>query len=176
MELRQLQQRLGITTIVVTHDQREAMTMADLVVVMGKGRIRQAAAPVEIYRKPADAFVADFIGSTNLLPLTVDGRGQIGVLGARRCRAWRCPPAAARRTVSIRPEDVHLVGRRSCGDYRRPVTLRARSRRHASRPSSTLTAPTMIGGGNAARAARASSTATRVGIVLPPERCVVLAP
>ena len=72
VELRQLQQQLGITTIVVTHDQREAMTMADLVVVMGQGQIRQAAAPVEIYRKPADAFVADFIGSTNLLPLSVD--------------------------------------------------------------------------------------------------------
>ena len=68
VELRQLQQRLGITTIVVTHDQREAMTMADLVVVMGHGKILQAAPPIEIYRKPADAFVADFIGITNLLP------------------------------------------------------------------------------------------------------------
>ena len=62
MELRQLQQRLGITTIVVTHDQREAMTMADLVVVMGDGHIRQAASPMDVYRRPADAFVADFIG------------------------------------------------------------------------------------------------------------------
>ena len=58
VELRQLQQRLGITTIVVTHDQREAMTMADLVVVMGEGRVRQAGSPVEIYRNPTDAFVA----------------------------------------------------------------------------------------------------------------------
>ncbi|MCY4397129.1 MAG: ABC transporter ATP-binding protein, partial [Rhodospirillaceae bacterium] len=73
VELRQLQQKLGITTIVVTHDQREAMTMADLVVVMGDGRIHQAAAPVEIYRKPADAFVADFIGSTNLLDIAASG-------------------------------------------------------------------------------------------------------
>ena len=72
VELRQLQQQLGITTIVVTHDQREAMTMADLVVVMGNGKIRQAASPIEIYRKPADAFVADFIGSTNLLDVTAD--------------------------------------------------------------------------------------------------------
>src|SRR6185436_7559160 len=82
VELRQLQQRLGITTIVVTHDQREAMTMADLVVVMGQGRIRQAASPIEIYRKPADAFVADFIGSTNLLDVSTDSGGRAVILGA----------------------------------------------------------------------------------------------
>ena len=75
VELRQLQQRLGITTIVVTHDQREAMTMADLVVVMGEGRIRQAAPPIEVYRRPADSFVADFIGSTNLLDVVRNGQG-----------------------------------------------------------------------------------------------------
>ena len=76
VELRKLQQRLGITTIVVTHDQREAMTMADLVVVMGNGRIQQAASPVEIYRKPVNSFVANFIGSTNLLPVRQAGDGQ----------------------------------------------------------------------------------------------------
>ncbi len=97
IELRQLQQRLGITTIVVTHDQREAMTMADLVVVMGEGRIRQAAPPVEIYRRPADAFVADFIGTTNLIPLKA-GR----VLG----RPLGHGVADGEGTVSIRPEDV----------------------------------------------------------------------
>ena len=80
VELRQLQQKLGITTIVVTHDQREAMTMADLVVVMGEGRIRQAAKPVEIYRQPADTFVADFIGATNLLSVR-PGEGQAALFG-----------------------------------------------------------------------------------------------
>src|SRR5688572_20879359 len=75
VELRQLQRRLDITTIVVTHDQREAMTMADLVVVMGNGRIRQAGTPLEVYRRPADAFVADFIGSTNLLDAQADDGG-----------------------------------------------------------------------------------------------------
>jgi putative spermidine/putrescine transport system ATP-binding protein len=95
VELRQLQQRLGITTIVVTHDQREAMTMADLVVVMGEGRIRQAASPVEVYRKPADIFVADFIGATNLIEIR-DGK----VLG----RAL--PGLSGSGTLSIRPEDV----------------------------------------------------------------------
>ena len=98
VELRQLQQRLGVTTIVVTHDQREAMTMADLVVVMGEGRIRQAAAPVEVYRRPADVFVADFIGATNLIPLE-----------AGRVFGQALPGLSGSGTLSIRPEDV-VVG------------------------------------------------------------------
>lgn len=65
VELRLLQQRLGITTIVVTHDQREAMTMADTIVVMSNGRVEQVAPPKEIYHKPANTFVADFIGKAN---------------------------------------------------------------------------------------------------------------
>ena len=106
VELRQLQQRLGITTIVVTHDQREAMTMADLVVVMGEGRIRQAAPPVEIYRKPADAFVAGFIGSTNLLDVTAAG-GTASVLG-HVLPGLAMPAGMSKGAVSIRPEDVHV--------------------------------------------------------------------
>lgn len=70
MELRLLQQRLGITTIVVTHDQREAMTMADKIVVMSKGRVEQIGTPQEIYHKPVNSFVASFIGNANLLPGT----------------------------------------------------------------------------------------------------------
>ncbi|MDO6728196.1 ABC transporter ATP-binding protein, partial [Cognatishimia sp. 1_MG-2023] len=66
MQLRLLQQKLGITTIVVTHDQREAMTMADQIVVMSQGRIEQIGTPQEIYHKPANAFVANFIGNANL--------------------------------------------------------------------------------------------------------------
>ncbi|MBN9244687.1 MAG: ABC transporter ATP-binding protein [Mesorhizobium sp.] len=108
VELRQLQQRLGITTIVVTHDQREAMTMADLVVVMGKGKILQAAPPIEIYRKPADAFVADFIGITNLLPVETDGAGRSSVLGAA-VPELACPSGTTKATISIRPEDVRLT-------------------------------------------------------------------
>ncbi|BCH28566.1 spermidine/putrescine ABC transporter ATP-binding protein [Mesorhizobium sp. L-8-10] len=108
VELRQLQQKLGITTIVVTHDQREAMTMADLVVVMGQGRIRQAAAPIEIYRKPADTFVADFIGSTNLLDVEADGAGRASVLG-RVVPGLAMPAGLARASVSIRPEDIRIT-------------------------------------------------------------------
>ncbi len=108
VELRQLQQRLGITTIVVTHDQREAMTMADTVVVMNGGEIRQAAAPVEIYRRPADTFVADFIGMTNLIDFTTDSAGRVTVLGTA-VEGLAAPGGLARGVLSVRPEDVHLT-------------------------------------------------------------------
>ncbi|MGD9478496.1 ABC transporter ATP-binding protein [Shinella sp. G-2] len=107
VELRQLQQRLGITTIVVTHDQREAMTMADTVVVMSGGEIRQAAPPVEIYRRPADTFVADFIGMTNLIDFNTDGAGA-SVLGAS-VPGLAIPAGLKSGIVSVRPEDVHLT-------------------------------------------------------------------
>ena len=121
IELRELQQRLGVTTLVVTHDQREAMTMADRVVVMGEGRVRQFAPPVEIYRRPADAFVADFVGQTNLLPLArEEGRaseregGSVSLFGRRLdSLAFPSPAEDGHRgrelVLSVRPEDVALV-------------------------------------------------------------------
>ncbi|MCK3776811.1 ABC transporter ATP-binding protein [Ensifer sesbaniae] len=108
VELRQLQQKLGITTIVVTHDQREAMTMADTVVVMNGGEIRQAASPIEIYRRPADSFVADFIGQTNLLDVQADSAGGAAVLG-HVVPGLVLPAGASKGTLSVRPEDVHLT-------------------------------------------------------------------
>lgn len=108
VELRQLQQKLGITTIVVTHDQREAMTMADTVVVMKGGEIRQAASPIEIYRRPADTFVADFIGSTNLLEAEADSTGRVSVLG-QPVSGVSLGANTSKATLSIRPEDVHLT-------------------------------------------------------------------
>ncbi len=108
VELRQLQQRLGITTIVVTHDQREAMTMADTVVVMNGGEIRQAAAPVDIYRRPADSFVADFIGQTNLLPFETDSTGRAAVLGTS-IEGLAPLTGPAKGLLSVRPEDVQLA-------------------------------------------------------------------
>ncbi|HUH49174.1 MAG TPA: ABC transporter ATP-binding protein, partial [Mycoplana sp.] len=108
VELRQLQQRLGITTIVVTHDQREAMTMADTVVVMNSGEIRQAAAPIEIYRRPADTFVADFIGMTNLIDFSVDSAGRANVLGTP-IENLSVPAGLGKGILSVRPEDVRLT-------------------------------------------------------------------
>lgn len=108
VELRQLQQQLGITTIVVTHDQREAMTMADTVVVMKGGEIRQAASPIEIYRRPSDTFVADFIGSTNLLEAEADSTGRVTVLG-QPVSGVSLGADTRKATLSVRPEDVHLT-------------------------------------------------------------------
>ncbi|MEI2300601.1 ABC transporter ATP-binding protein [Ensifer sp. MJa1] len=108
VELRQLQQQLGITTIVVTHDQREAMTMADTVVVMSGGEIRQAASPIEIYRRPADSFVADFIGQTNLLDVQADSTGRAEVLG-HVVPGLTLPAGSNKGMLSVRPEDVHLT-------------------------------------------------------------------
>ena len=110
VELRLLQRRLGITTIVVTHDQREAMTMSDLVVVMGHGTVQQAAAPLAIYRAPLNAFVAGFIGSTNLIPATIAGAGRIVCMG-REFAVASLPDGiatGAAAVLSVRPEDVVL--------------------------------------------------------------------
>jgi putative spermidine/putrescine transport system ATP-binding protein len=108
VELRQLQQRLGITTIVVTHDQREAMTMADTVVVMNGGEIRQAAAPVDVYRKPADTFVADFIGMTNLIDFSADSAGRAVVLG-EAVEGLALSSGLSKGVISVRPEDVEVT-------------------------------------------------------------------
>ena len=128
VELRQLQQRLGITTIVVTHDQREAMTMADLVVVMGNGRIQQAASPVEIYRRPANSFVADFIGSTNLLPVRPTARAGAVVPGGTIPGAGACRPAGQGHPLGPAGGCASRGGRSGAAD---PGThqLRARSGR-----------------------------------------------
>jgi putative spermidine/putrescine transport system ATP-binding protein len=105
VELRQLQERLRVTTIVVTHDQREAMTMADVVVVMGEGRVHQAGSPIEIYRNPTDAFVASFIGSTNLIAAR-SGDADALVPGGR-IPGLAIPPSGA--SVSVRPEDITIA-------------------------------------------------------------------
>jgi putative spermidine/putrescine transport system ATP-binding protein len=108
VELRLLQQKLGITTIMVTHDQREAMTMSDLVVVMQAGRVEQVGLPLEVYRRPATAFVARFIGSTNLLETTGAGDGRVRL----RDRDLAVPGAdrsdGGLVLVSVRPEAARL--------------------------------------------------------------------
>ena len=170
VELRQLQQRLGITTFVVTHDQREAMTMADLVVVMGEGRIRQAASPMEIYRKPADAFVADFIGSTNLLEISADSAGRASVLG-HVIPGLAMPKGMTQGSISIRPEDVHL-GKPGADKLAGTVTfvrdLGGTIETYVEAAGSTIIAVTTP------RERPDVVAGDQVGIVLPPEACVVV--
>lgn len=81
IELRRLQQSFGVTTVLVTHDQTEAMMLADELVVLSHGVVQQAASPTEVYRHPATPFVADFIGSANLLPATVSPNRTLALLG-----------------------------------------------------------------------------------------------
>lgn len=83
VEIRRLQRRIGITTVYVTHDQEEALSMSDMVVVMREGRVQQIGKPEEIYNHPANVFIADFLGVSNLLRGTVTGDGkQVLVAGA----------------------------------------------------------------------------------------------
>jgi iron(III) transport system ATP-binding protein len=107
MEIRRLHLRLGVTTIMVTHDQEEALTMADRIVVMNQGVIEQIGTPTEVYRKPASAFVADFVGTTNFLPAVVIGPKQVrfGNLDLD-CELDVRPGAGHDVTLAIRPEDV----------------------------------------------------------------------
>jgi len=108
-EIKALQRTLGVTTIMVTHDQEEALTMADRIVVMNAGAIEQIGTPQEIYRKPATAFVADFVGSMNFLSGTLEApeRVRIGAV------PFACPPqdglaAGTKVRLCIRPEDVRV--------------------------------------------------------------------
>ena len=81
-QIRSLQQRLHTTTLFVTHDQEEALSMADRVGVMRSGRLEQVAAPSELYADPATAFVAEFVGTMNRIPAELDSDGRVRVLGA----------------------------------------------------------------------------------------------
>jgi len=112
LELRMLQQRLAVTTILVTHDQREAMTMSDMVVVMGPdNQVHQMGPPLEIYRNPADTFVANFIGTSNLLEGTCSGSREVIVGGTclQVAEMQDGMPLYTKVTVSIRPEEVHVL-------------------------------------------------------------------
>jgi putative spermidine/putrescine transport system ATP-binding protein len=110
VELRILQERLGITTIIVTHDQREAMTMSDEVVVMSTAHIQQMGPPLEIYRNPASAFVAEFIGTSNLINVKVVSATEVEVHGERftvETMADGLEPGKDA-VLSVRPEEVHV--------------------------------------------------------------------
>jgi putative spermidine/putrescine transport system ATP-binding protein len=117
IELRQIQRSVGTTTILVTHDQAEAMALSDRIVVMNKGRVEQIGRPHEAYEKPASAFVANFLGRTNVLPgvMRRENDTSVAVIGDGR---WPAPPMTGERvTVSVRPEKVDFIdaGARSLG-------------------------------------------------------------
>ncbi|WP_413206955.1 ABC transporter ATP-binding protein [Rhodospirillum sp. A1_3_36] len=114
VELKSLQARLGTTFVLVTHDQTEALSISDRIVVMNKARIEQVASPAELYDCPATKFVASFIGTMNLLPATVLGRAgdrvmfDAGVPVSLALEATAAVPEQAAVTIGIRPEDFQL--------------------------------------------------------------------
>ena len=113
VEIRQIQQRLGITAVLVTHDQEEALTMADRVVIMRDGRLEQVGTPEEIYSRPASRFVASFIGASNFLRGSVVGRSgdrlQVRLAsGGQVLVPWR-DDGRKDVLISVRPEAVSLA-------------------------------------------------------------------
>jgi spermidine/putrescine transport system ATP-binding protein len=107
MELKRIQGEVGITFVHVTHDQEEAMTMADTIAVMNNGRIEQLGPPAELYERPATAFVAGFLGASNLLPGTIEGPDAIRLDDGTMVRATvngRSGEVAA----GVRPEKITI--------------------------------------------------------------------
>jgi len=114
IELKRIQTEVGLTFVHVTHDQEEAMTMADTIAVMNHGRIEQLGSPAELYENPATTFVANFLGQSNLIPgtvetatddvVTVSAHGRKLTLDAKRCRS-----VSGEVILGVRPEKVQLA-------------------------------------------------------------------
>ncbi len=104
-EIRALQRQLGVTTIMVTHDQEEALSVADRIVVMNHGVIDQVGTPMEVYREPATPFVADFVGRINVLQGHAAGEGRLRIGASEfHCAHARAPGSPVK--LYLRPEDV----------------------------------------------------------------------
>lgn len=110
-ELKRLQEELGISFVFVTHDQEEALTMSDRIAVMNEGRLLQVATPEEIYEKPVNRFVANFIGQTNLLEGTVENHDTVCLANGARVAAPSEHATGTAVAVSLRPERAHIRDR-----------------------------------------------------------------
>ena len=126
LELRALQKSLGITFVFVTHDQEEALTMSDRIAVMSEGRVLQLASPKELYEKPVNVEVADFIGQMNFFEARVSDLAgdsadiEAAGIGRLRCAATgRSLRAGQELVVAIRPEKLHLTSAEPTGDRHR---------------------------------------------------------
>ena len=115
LEIKKLHQNLGSTIIFVTHDQIEAMTLANRIVIMRDGRIQQVGTPTEVYQEPANIFVAQFIGSPsmNLVPGVTDGNGAIALHGIGPipwpARGGSAPAPGSKVVLGVRPDDLRVV-------------------------------------------------------------------
>ena len=117
MELKQMHEALGITFIYVTHDQEEALTLSDTIVVMSEGKIQQIGTPIDIYNEPVNSFVADFIGESNILNGTMIKDKMVEFIGHK----FECVDAGFGENtavdVVIRPEDIYIVGNVENADF-----------------------------------------------------------
>jgi spermidine/putrescine transport system ATP-binding protein len=108
MELKEMHQKLGITFVYVTHDQEEALTLSDTIVVMSEGKIQQIGTPMDIYNEPTNAFVADFIGESNILNGMMIKDGEVSFAG----HTFECVDKGFGENmpvdVVIRPEDIYI--------------------------------------------------------------------
>jgi ABC-type Fe3+/spermidine/putrescine transport system ATPase subunit len=117
LEVRKLQQRLALTTVFVTHDQQEALSLSDVVAVMNRGKLEQVGTPADVYQRPTSEFVADFIGSTNLIPGVVrayDGeshQAEVAVGDDATLQVWHDRPLVPGGLVKVlcKPEHLRLV-------------------------------------------------------------------
>ena len=142
LELKRIQTEVGLTFVHVTHDQEEAMTMADTIAVMNSGRIEQLGSPIELYESPATVFVANFLGQSNTIPATVVSRGDDVVFdvggGRASMPAERCRCTDDRILVGVRPEKISI----SRGDRGTSSAMSSPAIRSASSNCSSSQAPT----------------------------------
>ncbi len=108
IELKHLHEKLGVTTVYVTHDQREALTMSDRIAVINDGRLAQVDTPHVIYNQPANAFVADFIGESTMLPLSGDSAGRL-MFADQVVTTEAATDAAADHLLVVRPERLFVL-------------------------------------------------------------------
>jgi putative spermidine/putrescine transport system ATP-binding protein len=161
-DLRALQRRLAVTMLYVTHDQKEAMALADRVVVMSEGRIREIGRPVDLYRRPRERFTAEFLGQTNIVAVAARGGHLTTAWGA--LLAAETPVRDGPALVSIRPEDIAIVpDTDGPGEIRHVAFLGAEVEYHVALPGAAL------------RVRRSGSLAdllgegTRVAVAMPPQ-------
>lgn len=109
VEIRQVHEQTGMTTVFVTHDQREALTMSDRIVVLDRGRIAQVDTPSRVYLQPANRFVADFIGEATFLPVALGADGVPAFAGAPVQTDQRLDRAAGELWIAVRPEKLRIM-------------------------------------------------------------------
>ncbi len=108
IELRHLHEKLGMTTVYVTHDQREALTMSDRIAVINDGRLMQLDTPTSIYERPSNRFVADFIGESTFLPVSIEA-GEARYAGCGLVTAEPVPADTGALLLMLRPERLHVL-------------------------------------------------------------------